>query len=785
MDQKKLFCFPDLLGKDDLFNPLNQMFIQMACILVFSQLFYLLLKPSGQAGPVSQILAGIVLSPTVLSRIDKVQEFFLQRDSAQYYSFFSFLLRTSFMFLIGLEVDSDFMRRNFRRAAVITFSCFVSCSLICLCFLWLVLHLLKIEGDTFTFALVFLVTLSNTASPAVICSIADLKLHTSEIGRLAITCALFMEIATVVFYTVVVSVIARTVTEDLFLVVFLTGALILINKFLAPWLSRRSPAEKYLSKTETLIFFILVLVLSITIEALDINSAVSMFFVGLMFPRQGKSYRTLLQRLSYPIHEFVLPVYFGYIGFRFSLQTLLTANNFIVLVLTVILSLAGKFIGVFGACSYQKIPWKYWSFLSSILSMKGHVGLLLLDLNPDAKKWRGQIIHDLIVAALVITTLISGVIAAFLLRSRQRSFAQERTSLEFHETGEELRVLSCVYGLLHARGAISLVSALSGSSSPFTPLLLHLVPLPKKRKSELLYHEQDDGGGGGGKFNEDDEFATNEGLEINESIDSFSKDSKILIHQVKLVSQALNMHEEICNATEDLRVSIIFLPFHKHQRIDGKTTNDGEEIRQTNHKVLRHAPCSVGIYVDRNKTGFQQPHSFGSVQHVAALFFGGPDDREALSLCKWLINNSLIHLTVIQFVSENSKEENQIKNTMQENNDVFMEILGRDAEDDRIFLEDFYNRYVTTGRVGFIEKHVSNGSQMVTILREIGEMYSLYVVGKGQGDRSITVEMSDWEECPELGKVGDFLASSDLDVNASVLVVQRHRHSHTSLLGDY
>lgn len=305
----------------------------------------------------------------------------------------------------------------------------------------------------------------------------------------------------------------------------------------------------------------------------------------------------------------------------------------------------------------------------------------------------------MMVAALVITTLLSGVLASFLLKAREKDFAYEKTSLESHDTNEELRVLSCVYGVRHARGAISLVSALSGSrgaSTPFTPLLMHLVPLPKKRKSELMYHEHDEDGG---NANGDDEFGTNEGLEINDSIDSFAKDSKILIQQVKIVTQMLNMHEEICNAAEDLRVSIVFLPFHKHQRIDGKTTNDGELFRQMNRNVLRHAPSSIGIFVDRNITGFQQPHGFDSVQHVAALFFGGPDDREALALCKWLVNNTLIHLTVIQFVSEDSKAETPVGNaTTRDNNEVFMEVMGRDQteqETDRSFLEEFYNRYLT------------------------------------------------------------------------------------------
>ncbi|CAN7123629.1 unnamed protein product [Brassica rapa subsp. narinosa] len=781
MDPKLLFCLPQ---GDELFNPLNTLFIQMGCILVFSQLFYLMLKPCGQAAPVAQILAGIVLSPVLLSRIPKVKEFFLQKDAADYYSFFSFVLRTSFMFLIGLEFDIQFMRRNFKKVSVITLSSFSACSLLSLALVYILTPLLHIKEDYLTLFMTLFVTLSNTSSPVVLRSIADWKLNTSEIGRLTLSCALFIELSDVVIYTLVIASISKSMIGNIFLFIFATGALILLNKFLAAWLPKRNPKEKYLSKAETLVFIIFLLIIAVTIESYDINSSVSVFTIGIMVPRQGKTHRTLVQRLSYPIHEFVLPVYFGYMGFRFSI-TALTKRYYIGLVIIVILALAGKLIGVICACMYLKIPKKYWLFLPTILSVKGHVGVLLLDANYSKKKWWTTTIHDMMLASLVVTTLVSGVLASFLLKAREKDFAPQKTCLESHDTHEELRVLSCVYGVRHARGTISLISALSGShgaSKPFAALLMHLVPLPKKRKSsELLYHELGDDVHG------DDEFGTNDGLEINDSIDSFAKDSKLLIQQVKLVTKMLNMHVEICNATEDLRISIVFLPFHKHQRIDGKTTNDGEIFRQMNRNVLRHAPCSVGIFVDRNITGFQQPHGFDSVQHVAALFFGGPDDREALALCRWLANNTLIHLTIIHFVSEDSQTESPVGNTTtQDNNNVFIEVAGRDQtehEADRSFLEEFHNRFVTTGQVGFMEKRVSDGPHTLTILREIGEMYSLFVVGKSRGDSPMTVRMKDWEECPELGTVGDFLASS-LDVDASVLVVQRQRHSHDNFLDD-
>ncbi|ESQ35176.1 hypothetical protein EUTSA_v10010021mg [Eutrema salsugineum] len=782
MDPKLLFCLPE---GDALFNPLNTMFIQMACILVFSQFFYLFLKPCGQAGPVAQILAGIVLS--LLTIIQKVHDFFLQKDSASYYIFFSFLLRTCFMFLIGLEIDLDFMKRNLKSSIVITIGSLVSCGIIWIPFLWFIVHFLQIKDDFLTLYLAFLVTLSNTASPVVIRSIIDWKLHTSEIGRLAISCGLFIEITNIFLYTIVISYISGTMIGDIFAYAFATGIIILINRFLASWLPKRNPKEKYLSKAETLAFFILILIIALSIESSNINSTVFVFFIGLMFPREGKTYRTMIQRLSYPIHEFVLPVYFGYIGFRFSVNSL-TKRHYLVLGMTVALTIIGKLLGVLCACSFLQIPKKYWLFLSTILSVKGHVGLVLLDSNLIYKKWFNPILHDMFVAVLVITTLLSGVISSLLLRIQAKGFSHQKTSLEFHDTKEELRVLTCVYGVRQARGLMSLISALNGasSSSPFSPCLMHLIPLPKKRKAELLYHELDEDGvnSNGG----DDEFGTNEGLEINDSIDSFTKDRKIMIRQVKLVAQLENMHEEICNATEDLRVSIVFLPFHKHQRIDGKTTNDGEVFRHMNRKVLKHAQCSIGIFVDRNITGFHQLHGSDSVQHVAALFFGGPDDREALSLCKWLTNNSQIHLTIIQFITDNSKMEKLVGDVVtKDNNEVFMEIVGKDQtedEIDRCFLQEFYNRFVTTGQVGFIEKRVSNGTQTLMILREIGEMYSLFVVGKNRGDCPMTSGMNDWEECPELGTVGDFLASSNMDVNASVLVVQRHRNSFDSFVDE-
>lgn len=91
---------------------------------------------------------------------------------------------------------------------------------------------------------------------------------------------------------------------------------------------------------------------------------------------------------------------------------------------------------------------------------------------------------------------------------------------------------------------------------------------------------------------------------------------------------------------------------------------------------------------------------------------------------------------------------------------------------------DFF-RYARSGQIGYVEKHVRNGVETLGILREIGEMYSLFIVGKGKrGHSPMTTGMSDWEECPELGIVGDILASSEFNTGGSVLIIQQHRNAN-------
>lgn len=208
---------------------------------------------------------------------------------------------------------------------------------------------------------------------------------------------------------------------------------------------------------------------------------------------------------------------------------------------------------------------------------------------------------------------------AFLMRREERLFGNMRTALELiHDPDEELRLLACVYGPRQVSAILGLISALSGSqTAPTTPYVMHLIELLQKRRTKVSYHELEQD-----ELSDDEDYGGNDMLGIHEAVDAFSAETRIFIHAGKAVSSFASLYEDVCNIAEDLRVSIILLPFHKHQRIDGKMDSGKEGIRTTNQKVLRHAPCTVGIIVNRGTEvvpGFSQLLGSESIQQVVRI----------------------------------------------------------------------------------------------------------------------------------------------------------------------
>ncbi|XP_015582697.1 cation/H(+) antiporter 2 isoform X2 [Ricinus communis] len=682
--------------QEDPFNPLITTGMQVACMLVISHIFHLILAPSGQTGPIANIIAGLVLGPSLLCRIKQLKEFFIQSSSIEYYQVLTFNFRVFFMFLIGLDTDVPYMKRNLRLSSTVAYGGIIICTLFGGASAFFILHLLKFKYNTLLLVMIIPLILANSASPVVIRLAAEMKIDTSDVGRLGIASSLVNEMSCVLLYSIFISVKSWKMFGHGILCLFCIVVLVILNKYLATWFNKRNQNQKYVSNTEVLVVFILVIAIAMVIEAYGFLSTLACFLLGLLFPREGKTARTLLRKLTYSVHNFMLPIYFGFVGFQFDVLYFMNFENIIMIGLMILLSTGGKIVGTLAACRYLNIPRTEGVILAFILNLKGHTELIILELLPRFISWWSRRLHSLVIIVVVLDTLIAGLVVVFMLRTRENYFAHRYTELESHDPDSELRVLSCVYASRHTSATVGLISAMSGTpyTTPIAPYLMHLVELPKKRrKTKLMYHQLQDGD----QFSDEEEYGGNDVLEINDVVDAFVSETKIMIHQRKVVASYERMYEDVCSGAEDLRVSIIFIHLHKHQRIDEKLENGKEGVRSSNQKILRHAPCSVGMLVDRGHTGFKKPGP-EIVQEVAILFFGGPDDREALTCSNRIAIHPYLKLTVIRFLPTTSKEQlNKWTNDASHKNDeVLLAISDPEAENEMndAALGDFVNSFL-------------------------------------------------------------------------------------------
>ncbi|MBA0559872.1 hypothetical protein Golob_016811 [Gossypium lobatum] len=762
----------------DNFNPLITTIFQVSCILVISHMFHILLKPLGQPGPFAQLLAGVVVGPTLLSRIRRVEDFFIQASSADYYVFFSFLCRMLFMFSIGLETDIPYLKRNIRVVSIVAGGGIILSSICAAPLLWLLIKVFTVTKSRFPFYLLIFTVLANSASPVVIRMIAESKFDNADLGRLAIYSSLISEMSCVAFVATLTACSSTIRLVGAIIATLVTVLLIFLNNYLPFVFNKRNRHNRFLTNSELFLIIFILLAISLLVESAGYTAITCCFLAGLMFPREGKTCRTLLHKLTYAVNTFVLPVYFGYTGFQFNISKIFNKLTLILTVLIILLSAGTKIVATLAACYYLKIPRNESLILSFLLNMKGNYDLIIINSPPVPKMLWENDIHDLFLSVVVLKTLILAPVVAIWL-NRGEFCAHYPTTLEILNPESELRMMACAYIPRHVSGYLSLISALSDCpNATLNPYVAHLVELRKKKKSKLMYHQLEDGD----QYSDEEEYGGNDVVQITNALDSFISETKIPVHEAKIVSSFLTINQDVCNGAVDLRVSIIFLPFHKHQRVDGKMENSMEGIRTINQKVIRHAPCSVGIFLDRGQTGFQQPHGSLSVQNIATFFFGGPDDREALACSKRILMHSQVSLTVFRFIQANSSIQNSwISDASHKDEEVVMAIssIGTENEMDNVFVDSFYNKYVAQGKASLIEKYVSDGAETLVALREIlDNMYSLVIVGKGRRENSsLTIGMSDWEECPELGLVGDLLASSEMNFSGSLLVIQQHRHS--------
>lgn len=330
----------------------------------------------------------------------------------------------------------------------------------------------------------------------------------------------------------------------------------------------------------------------------------------------------------------------------------------------------------------------------------------------------------------------------------------KRRTIQHTAHSTELRIVVCIHDQESVSAVIDLLEATNPTlSSPFSVFALRLVELVGRAAPVFIDHEKQPEPSS--KYGDSDTMLN--ALKLYEEI----RCRLVKIHAFTAVAPTRTMYQDICELALLNKATLIILPFNK-ERLEkiGGTELVRVGVGSVNASVLSHAPCSVGILVDkghmRNTLNAQSYRH--SVKRLAVLFLGGADSREALAYADRMVGNVEVSLTVIRFLSHNGEGDKEMEKKL----------------DDGV-VTSFWVKNEVNERVVYREITVRNGAETVAAIQAINdESYDLWIVGRKQGMNPFLIEgLEDWSENHELGVIGDYVSSDDFGGNASVLVVQQ------------
>ncbi|XP_060180826.1 cation/H(+) antiporter 28 [Lycium barbarum] len=760
----------------------NQITIRIASMSVYLLGFFfamflcncvhLLLRPISQPRIVAEAIVGLLLSNLEFVR----SRFLNDTEVQQTLNYIVDAIMVCHMFVVGLEIDPNiFLQLTLPEAKVAYSGVLTTFVLACL-----VTPLLSISKQSnVVFSSCLAIVLAGTDSPLLTRLITDLKIGKSDIGRFIVEAGIHSDVVSVLLITIGFIIFDpdknfhnRNVIMMLKMMAILVFQTLLASKVVPSvmkWVNNENPEGKPMKGSHLVVALAIIILIISMSYTVNFNTVLSAFLVGLFMPREGRISKMMIGKVNYIFRTIFYPLFFFWVGTEaklseFEAGRLITWAQIIV---PFIIVTGGKVLGCVVSGLMLGFHWPESIASGLLLNIKGHFQVYLA-----INAFRMNIISMSTSITLVFVTFLTiiytpVVVAKIIERARRRSPTQ-KMALQWLNPTNELRILLCIRSPQNIFSAINFMEISRGPANPgIMVYLTDMIDLTDKIAATLTH------GRGVDAVTVTDPTVVEMREKITKDVQVYlSEDCEgVNLRRMMALSTINNMHQDISILAEDLLVHLIILPFHKNQEEDGRLQVGHSGFRHINRKVLRNAPCSVGILVDRGLGKTVIERSSISL-NAAVIFIGGKDDREALVYAGRVARHPGVKLTVIRFLVEAAGDSVSSRIGRAKSNTT--EHLEEMKIDDECFAE-FYDKHVAGGRVAYVEKYLVNSGQTFSTLRSLEGQYGLFIVGRGGRVNSVlTVGMSDWEECPELGPIGDILSASDFSVTASVLIIQQH-----------
>ncbi|MSQ00439.1 MAG: cation/H(+) antiporter [Myxococcales bacterium] len=392
-------------------SPIALLLAQVAVVLLASRVLARAVRYLGQPTVIGEVLAGIVLGPSLLGHFwpDAMGMLFPQASLGGL-ALLAQLGLVFFMFLVGLEFDPKLLQGRGAHSVVIS-QASIAVPFAMGCALALPLHPeFAPEGVSFLpFALFLGAAMSITAFPVLARILAERGVLKTRIGAISLSCAALADVSAWCILAFVVSLARAEGILSGAVTTMLTAVFAAVIWFWArPLLRRLGPRGGQAIAPETVaIAFFLVLVAACTTEVIGIHALFGAFLLGAVMPRGSG----LTEAITHKVEDFVLivllPLFFAYNGLRTDIASLATTQDWVVCATIIAVACLGKFGGSMLAARIVGLSWRESSAIGVLMNTRGLMELIVLNVGLDLGILSPRLFTMMVIMALVTTWITS------------------------------------------------------------------------------------------------------------------------------------------------------------------------------------------------------------------------------------------------------------------------------------------------------------------------------------------------------------------------------------------
>jgi K+:H+ antiporter len=389
-------------------NVLLHVLLALVVVIVAARVCGALCRRIHQPPVIGEVIAGILLGPSLLGRVaPAAAAYLLPQSVAPFLAIIAQIGVILFMFLVGLELDTAQLRhRTHATVAISHASILVPFVLGSVLALWLYPQLSTRDVPFTTFALFLGVSLSVTAFPVLARILTDRGIQKTTLGIVSLTCAAVDDVSAwclLAFVTAVANARVSGAVVTLALTVVYLGFMLIVARPLIVRAVRAQEPRPAVSQGAIAVVVVGVLLSTVATEVVGIHAIFGAFLVGAIIPHDSPLARALTAKLEDLVVVLFLPAFFAFTGMRTQIGLVQGAAQWLACGVILATASLGKFGGSFVAARITGFGNRDAASLGVLMNTRGLMELVVLNVGLDLQLLSPTLFAMLVLMAVVTT----------------------------------------------------------------------------------------------------------------------------------------------------------------------------------------------------------------------------------------------------------------------------------------------------------------------------------------------------------------------------------------------